>query len=119
MNFLNIPQAYFERVTTIYELIKEDLPDSHIYLFGSYAKRKIKPTSDLDFLILIDEGLDKKALKKIKWSLEEKIEDSIQFSYEVDLKLYTQEHFEKSLSYNGFEQEINQYMIKLEETLWK
>ncbi len=119
MNFLNVADVYIERIKQTYNLIKEELPNSEVYLFGSYAKRKIKATSDLDMLVLVDNGRDKKELKHLKWGIEEKLEMMNAFEYEVDLKVYTREHFDEKRKERGFEFEIDQYMIKLEEELWR
>lgn len=119
MNFLNIPQIYIERIQHVYKIVKSELPESEIYLFGSYAKRKIKTTSDMDVLVLITDDLTKKELKEIKWHIEEIIETSVNFEYEVDLKIYTKDHFNSSSATIGFESEIAKYMIRLEENLWK
>ncbi|MGL4798707.1 MAG: nucleotidyltransferase domain-containing protein [Cellulosilyticaceae bacterium] len=119
MSILNLSDHYMERIQKAYHLIKAHIPQGEIYLFGSYAKRKIKPCSDIDMLVLLDEELDKKTIRNLKWEVEEIIEEAIQFEYEVDLKIYTKEHFEKSKEILGFESDIAGYMIKLEESLWK
>ena len=116
---LNLAPQYLERVQRVYGLLREQLPHGEIYLFGSYAKRTIKPSSDLDILVLLDEDLDKNTIRKLKWHIEEGIEDSIGFEYEVDLKIYSKSHFLLSKQTLGFESAIASYMIKLEDDLWK
>lgn len=116
---LNLSQYYMERVEKVYHLIKTHIPEGDLYLFGSYAKRSIKPTSDIDILVLLNEELDKSTIRKLKWQLEELIEEAIGFEYEIDLKIYTYKHFEASKQTLGFESQIAAYMIKLEESIWK
>ena len=53
------------------------------------------------------------------WQVEEVIEEALQFQYEVDLKLYTREHFDRCKETLGFESEIATYMIRLEDVSWK
>lgn len=116
---LALSENLIRRVKVVYEMIKEKLPQSEVYLFGSYAKRKVRPESDVDLLVLVEEDLDKLTLKKIKWDLEETIENAIAYEYEVDLKLYTKAHFERSKGAKGFEAAIAEYMIPLEASTWR
>ena len=116
---LNIAPNYEARIKKAYTLIKEQIPEGDIYLFGSYAKRKIKPTSDIDFLVLFKTPHDKNTLRQIKWKVEELIEETLGYEYEIDLKLYTHEHFEKCKEVLGFESEIASYMISLEDVSWR
>lgn len=118
MNFLNVSEIYIDRIHKVYHLIKNKIPQAQIYLFGSYAKRKIKTSSDMDILVLMNTDCSKLELKQLKWDLEEQIEEETQFEYEVDLKIYTTEHFNKSKQHIGFEHEISRYMIRLEDELW-
>lgn len=119
MSQLNLSPYYVERVQKAYQLIRQHIPHGEIYLFGSYAKRKIKPSSDIDILVLLDEELDKTSIRKLKWQVEEYIEEVLQFEYEVDLKIYTKKHFESSKETLGFESDIATYMIRLEEDTWR
>lgn len=119
MEKLTLSKALLDRVERVYQLIKEELPESEVYLFGSYAKKKVKPSSDLDLLVLLDAELDKMTIKKMKWALEEKIEETIGYEYEVDLKIYTNTHFEKCKQTLGFEAAIAEYMISLEGHSWR
>ena len=116
---LNIAPQYEARVKKAYDLIKEQLPEGDVYLFGSYAKRKIKASSDIDLLVLLEEELDKATIRKLKWKIEEAIEEALQFQYEVDLKIYTKTHFERCKETLGFESDIATYMIPLEDVSWK
>ncbi len=119
MGEIVLPEQYMQRVRRVYQLIKQYIPEGELYLFGSYAKRKIKQSSDIDMLVLIDEELDKMVLRKLKWQVEEVIEETLGFEYEVDLKLYTKSHFNKSKETLGFESMIATYMIRLEDSTWK
>ncbi len=116
---LNLSKYYMDRLEKIYTIIKEIVQDVDIYVFGGYAKRKIKQSSDIDILVILNTEIEKNKIKQLKWCIEEKIEDLINFEYEVDLKVYSREHFEKSKENIGFESHIATYMVKLEDSLWK
>lgn len=114
-----LSEVFLDRIDKVYRLIKQRLPQSEVYLFGSYAKKKIRPESDIDMLVLIQDDLDKMSIKKIKWELEETIEEATADEYEVDLKIYTREHFERSKQVLGFESAISEYMVSLEGCKWR
>ena len=57
----------------------ESLPEAKIYLFGSRAKKKATPYSDVDIAIRSD-NLDAAKLAKIRFVIEES-----DFPYKVDL----------------------------------
>lgn len=116
---LALSDHLIKRVRIAYDQIKKKLPQSEVYLFGSYAKRKVRPESDVDLLVLVDDSMDKLTLKKIKWEIEEAIEEAVAYEYEVDMKLYTKAHFEKRSASLGFEAAIAEYMIPLEESTWR
>lgn len=119
MEKLDLAQHLINRVRQAYQVVKRQIPNGEVYLFGSYAKRKVKPTSDLDLLVLLEDNLDKKIIRNLKWEIEEKIEETLAFEVEIDLKIYSRSHFDEARQYLGFEAEISKYMIKLEEDLWR
>lgn len=86
-----------------------------VYLFGSFVKRKVKSSSDIDLLFLLDtnDNLDKKQLRDIRWYIEDMITDKFT-DRDVDVKLYTKNTFNTvSNSALCFESMIMEYMVQL------
>lgn len=100
-----------DTVVLISKLILDLLPDCKIYLFGSYAKRCIRESSDVDILIL-DKSINKDNKKDIRIKLRGYIDEKTNYKYEFDLKLYNIEEFMQFKDIPlSFEQSINEYMI--------
>ena len=52
---LDIPEIYQKRLKEVYNYFNQKQFDIYeIYLFGGYARKQIKDTSDIDLLFLID-----------------------------------------------------------------
>jgi len=49
---MNIPENILEYVEYIAQSIKNSMPVSAIYLFGSYAKGNFRENSDLDIYVI-------------------------------------------------------------------
>ena len=58
-----------EILSTIKKLVKEEIPDAKVYLFGSQATGKVHEESDFDVLILTSE--------KVNRSLKHRINDKL------------------------------------------
>lgn len=110
---LHIREALQKRVEETVEYVLANVPACTVYLFGSFAKRKIKPTSDIDLLVLVDQPLSLKEIRDLRIQLNNDYEEKIHFEYEVDIKVYYKLHFEEKLQKPSFEREIYNYMIKV------
>lgn len=88
----NLDSSIKNDIKTIKDLIKNSLPLSNIYLFGSIAKGSYHKSSDIDILILIDEEKNTKELRALRHSLEDNIY-SLNLEKDVDIKLYTNKRF--------------------------
>lgn len=115
---IDIPSIYQERLLAVYEHFKAlDLGEYEVYLFGSYAKREIKSTSDIDLLILLERPLTPKEAKMLRMDLREGYEEKIHYTYEVDVKIYNKARFYELASKLSFESEITKYMLPLKEAV--
>lgn len=112
---LMIQDKYRERVLAITKYLKDYISDCEIYLFGSYAKRKITSQSDVDILILLHKQMSLEETKKLRMLLNSKYEEYIGYVYEVDIKVYNKDHFLEKTQKPSFEREISEYMIKVGE----
>lgn len=115
---LDIPLMYQERLRAVYEYFnQQQFEDYEIYLFGSYVTKKMKETSDIDLLILIDEVVEPRRMKALRMEIREAYEEQIKYAYEVDIKVYGKERFYELTQKLCFESEIAKYMIPLEEAV--
>ncbi|MBP3886692.1 MAG: nucleotidyltransferase domain-containing protein [Cellulosilyticum sp.] len=110
---LQIRDDLQKRVEETTQYILSAIPQCAVYLFGSYAKRKIKPSSDIDLLVLIDQALSLRDIRDLRIRLGNDYEEQIDFRYEVDFKIYNKERFFEKAKNTSFEQEIQKYMIKV------
>lgn len=82
-----ITQKVNKAIKDYIEVIKKDIPVSKVILYGSYAKKKAKQTSDID-LAIISEKLGKnhqeegKYLFRKLWEVEESNIDPVGYSPE-------------------------------------
>ena len=80
-----------------------------LFLFGSIAKFNYSSTSDIDLLLLVDIEFDNiRECKKFKYEL---LFDSPSLSRELDLKVYSRNHFNSTT--NFFENSIKRDLIEL------
>lgn len=115
---LNIPLIYQERLKAVYDYFSQlEFENYEVYLFGSYVTNKIKETSDIDVLILIDQVIEPKQAKALRMDIREDYEEKIRYAYEVDVKVYGKSRFYELAQKLSFESEIAKYMIPLEEAV--
>jgi len=62
---MNIPDEIQEYVTYIAQCIKDAMPVTAIYLFGSYAKGNYRENSDLDIYVVTPD----KSKHRVDWSI--------------------------------------------------
>jgi predicted nucleotidyltransferase len=55
-----LPEDILEDLPTLIQKVAEDPDVAALYAFGSLAEGSLKPLSDLDFGVLLREGLDKR-----------------------------------------------------------
>ncbi|WP_069999379.1 nucleotidyltransferase domain-containing protein [Cellulosilyticum sp. I15G10I2] len=115
---LNLQLKHASRVKTCFDIIDSLLPQSEIYLFGSYAKRKIKDESDIDLLVLVDDHYTSKELQEIRWQIEDQIYKANNMTFEIDLKLYTKKFYESQMTDSYFIMEIEKYKKDLRGVKW-
>lgn len=58
-----------EILSKIKSLVKDEIPDAKVYLFGSRATGKVHEESDWDILILTSGKVDKSLKKKVHYKL--------------------------------------------------
>lgn len=115
---LNIPSIYQERLKAVYEYFSQlEFENYEVYLFGSYVTKKMKETSDIDLLVLLDEVIEPKRTKELRMAIREAYEEQIRYAYEVDVKVYGKARFYELAKKLSFESEIAKYMIPLEEAV--
>lgn len=112
-----IPKDNLKVLHTLCEYINSSLKhkDIKLYLFGSYAKGRIKESSDID-LILISDTLTERELYKLKLNLILDISDNLglESGEDFDILTYTSQRFEECVkSKRFFETEVNSYMKPL------
>ncbi|MDF2596646.1 MAG: hypothetical protein K0R69_2987 [Clostridia bacterium] len=117
-NDLNLQLKHAARVKICFDIINDFLPDSEIYLFGSYAKREIKDESDIDILVLLGKEITSQELQKIRWKIEDEVEAINHNAFELDLKIYSKKFYEDQLSYSYFFIEIEKYKKDLRGVKW-
>ena len=110
---LKIRPELQHRVEAVVAYVLQSVPMCTVYLFGSFAKRKIKPSSDIDLLVLIDQELSLREIRDLRIKLGNDYEEQINFAYEVDIKIYNKNHFYERANKVSFEAEIQRYMIKV------
>jgi len=117
-NDLNLQIRHSDRVKCCFDIINSFLPHSEIYLFGSYAKRKIKDESDIDILVLTEDHLTSKELQEIRWKIEDELYAANDGEFELDLKAYTKEFYQSQLAHSHFFMEIEKYKKDLRDIKW-
>ena len=95
------------RDTCINRLKNED-----ILLYGSIAKGKYKNSSDIDILILVDQNKTISELRKLRYELEDDIDD-LNLSRNVDIKLYNKDRYIELSREISFEQDIVKDLIDI------
>lgn len=101
------------QIASIKTLIRTHLLDANVFLFGSIAKGRYSPYSDIDLLVLISEDRNTKELRLLRHQLEDAIE-CLKMDRKVDIKLYTIQRYKNLCEEVCFEQAIQQDLINLE-----
>ena len=114
---LNLELKNLNRLTLLVNYIKSKLKETDIkvYLFGSYAKGRIKESSDID-LILMSDTLTERELYRLKLDIVLDISDNLglESGEDFDILIYTTEKFKSCVENKKFfETEVNSYMILL------
>ena len=97
IRFRKINHNLRERFPALIEGFKKDLRINALYLFGSYARDKIKPLSDIDIAVLLRNSQAKKDYWDIKLGLLNKAM-AILGTDEIDFVLLNEAPYE--LGYN-------------------
>lgn len=114
---LKFPKEDLDRLNSVIEYIKSyDFKyDCDMYLFGSFAKGRIKDSSDIDLVMIVDLE-DRRLVRRQKLDFMDRMEDAVNLYYgdDFDLLAYPKEVFLNSLrKENSFEQRINNYMLRI------
>lgn len=112
MTYNVLMSRYSDLIYSCSSIIK-NLMNCDLYVFGSYAKGCVKPTSDLDLLILVDESIS--FFKKTEYigNLEDAIYAQLGI-IDLDLKIINKkDFFTRSQVPYTFENIINQYMVEV------
>ncbi|MGL4849690.1 MAG: nucleotidyltransferase domain-containing protein [Clostridium sp.] len=103
-----------EEIKRVKEVIMKVVKKSKVYLFGSIAKGRYSKDSDIDVLVLINEGLEIKSLRKLRNDIEDKIEEE-SIKRAVDIKLYEETRFSELSKKVSFEKDIIKDLIDIGE----
>jgi len=115
---LNLQLKHSNRVKICFDIINRFLPQSEIYLFGSYAKRKIKDESDIDILVVLEDKFTPKEIQELRWKIEDELYAINNMAFELDLKLYTKVFYQEQLAHSYFFMEIEEYKKDLRGVKW-
>jgi predicted nucleotidyltransferase len=55
-----------EFLNDVKELVRGFTPNAEVYLFGSYAEGRVVASSDIDILVIVDEGVEL-GLRRLRW----------------------------------------------------
>ena len=115
---INLPKEDLDRLNKVVDFIKSYnfRYNCDVYLFGSFAKGKIKDSSDIDLLMIVDLE-DKRLVRRQKLDFIDMLEDTVNLYYgdDFDLLVYTEATFLRALEKEGsFEYSVNSYMLKIE-----
>ena len=92
-----------ENLKIIVKIVKEIMPASAIYLFGSYANGKPNEYSDLDIYIITPD----KSKRRIDWAIQARKAFSSVVKIPIDVLVNYDDEFERrSKIYVSFEHEI-------------
>ena len=97
-----------EILSTIKALVKEEIPDARVYLFGSRATGKVHEESDWDILVLTNQKVDNNLEKKV-WTKLSKLSISI-FDF-IDCTIVNENEWQESPSYYVLRQSIKDETI--------
>ena len=100
-------------VEEIATMIRSRNNNIELFLFGSYAKGRVKNTSDIDVLMLTIDGTNKEERRMMRRDIMTYVEEHYDYEVELDLKVYDKGEFIKSTFKPGLEKAISKYMIRL------
>jgi len=99
-----------EILSTIKTLVKEEIPDAKVYLFGSRATGKVHEESDWDILVITRLIVDKNLKRKVRNKIHS-ITLSI-FSF-IDLIIVNEKEWKESPSYYALNISIKDEVIAI------
>ncbi len=85
-----------EILSTIKALVKEEIPDAKVYLFGSRATGKVHEESDWDILIITSQTVDRDLKRKVREKL---YPFSLSIFSFIDLIVVNEKDWEENPSY--------------------
>ncbi len=108
LNCLGLCKVLFNQLEELRECLLNYSANIDVYLYGSFCKRNVRDSSDIDILVL----WDKKVFEDC-FDLEMYVIDNFN-TRDVDIMNYSRERFyELSLAEGTFEKSISDYMLKL------
>lgn len=78
-----------EFLSDVKEFVKGFTPNAEVYLFGSYAEGRAVASSDIDILVIVDEG-DRARAEEVKVGVKRKYID-----YPIEIHVITKEEFDR------------------------
>jgi predicted nucleotidyltransferase len=78
-----------EFLNDVKELVKGFIPNAEVYLFGSYAEGRVVASSDIDILVIVDEG-DRARAEEVKVRVKREYID-----YPIEIHVITKEEFDR------------------------
>ena len=72
-----LPSNIQERISLLISKLTQVRYIDAVYLFGSAAKKNLKPLSDIDIAVLINDGLNKEEIESLKLALTGLIESEL------------------------------------------
>lgn len=89
IRFKKIKNNYNEHIEELIENFKEDKDILALYVFGSYAKGNVKPLSDIDFAVVLNNTFPKEKYSKKRINLLNKAVEILK-TEEIDLIILNQ-----------------------------
>jgi len=78
-----------EFLNDVKELVRGFTPNAEVYLFGSYAEGRAVASSDIDILVIVNEG-DRGRAEEVKVRVKRKY-----INYPIEIHVITKEEFDR------------------------
>lgn len=96
LSHLCLPEDKLRLIYKIRKIIADNI-ECDAYLFGSYAKRMYKATSDIDIVCVVDDSYTLVECRRIKNMIEDSLYE-LDIFVEVDMKFYRESDFKLAMS---------------------
>lgn len=94
--------------------IKRTYPEAIVYIFGSYAKGRVRETSDIDILVKYEEDFSTKEAREVRYKIEDNLIEEFGYEPEIQIVFYNKDKFEEHSHLPGLAGNISKYMMEIE-----